>query len=134
MTWRATSGKWLCSPASSYPGAPYERKYMALDLLNAVADTWGVGGEGHDHPFSAHAAATTTATAATAAGTVEIDAASEAAAAEMEVWPYAPPSFLPVCLLLSPISPTPPPLLPPVPSFPPLLPPLHFPLLLRSYC
>ena len=29
--------------ASAYPGAPYERKYMALDVLNAVAETWGVG-------------------------------------------------------------------------------------------
>ena len=28
---------------SAYPGAPYERKYMALDVLNAVAETWGVG-------------------------------------------------------------------------------------------
>ena len=37
--------EWLIdlSLASTYPGAPYERKYMALDMLNAVAETWGVG-------------------------------------------------------------------------------------------
>jgi hypothetical protein len=74
---------------SLYPGAPYERKYMALDLLNAVAETWGVGVEGYELPPSAHAVATATATPATT-NNIEIDAASEAAAAEMEASPYAP--------------------------------------------
>ena len=34
--------RWLVRTllASTYPGSPYERKYMALDLLNAVAETW----------------------------------------------------------------------------------------------
>ena len=34
--------RWLVRAllASTYPGSPYERKYAALDLLNAVAETW----------------------------------------------------------------------------------------------
>ena len=41
----APSLRWLVrlALASAYPGAPYERKYMALDVLNAVAETCGVG-------------------------------------------------------------------------------------------
>ena len=38
--WTADLARWLA--ASTYPGAPYERKYTALDLLNAVAETWPI--------------------------------------------------------------------------------------------
>ena len=85
--------RWLVRTllASSYPGAPYERKYMALDLLNAVAETWGVGGGGGGAESSSSGGDNVGAGAgAGAKAIVEIDAASEAAAATLEASPYAP--------------------------------------------
>lgn len=75
--------------ASAYPGAPYERKYMALDLLNAVAETWGPGVDDRSDGKEADGTAGGGSSGERPGG-VAIDAASEAAAAALEASPYLP--------------------------------------------
>ena len=98
--------RWLVRTllASSYPGAPYERKYMALDLLNAVAETWGMmTGDAVSGGGSSSTGYTMGKQYGSGGGgggggdedkekedNQAIDAASEAAAVALEASPYLP--------------------------------------------
>ena len=80
--------KWLVRAllASAYPGAPYERKFTALDLLNAVVETWGVAEGGEDRAQHERSESTKRAMEKAAAG----DPAAELAARALEASPYLP--------------------------------------------